>query len=325
MTLATIITAKEANKLESLIASYELSNLAGGKSRKTIVGYNDILYAYRRFVKDKNYPDTLESLTITIAREYIIYLKNRHKFLGHPCTPEQGETLSVETVRCHVRALKAFSTWLYEEQYIEENVLQKLKLPKAPQVIIEPLTKMDIDRVVACIDKKSKTGFRNYAVIITALDTGLRASEVVNLQLSDLNIGKGVMKVMGKGAKERIVPVGVFATSVLLAYIKHFREASISGKHDNLFLSNKGMPLTVNAIKLMFTRLARSSRVERLHAHLCRHTFAINYLLNGGDIFSLKEILGHSNLDMVQHYLHFTSTQITERHHKYSPMDKFYK
>lgn len=78
-------------------------------------------------------------------------------------------------------------------------------------------------------------------------------------------------------------------------------------------------------IKLIFSRLAKSSGVSRLHAHLCRHTFAINYLLNGGDIFSLKAILGHTSFDMVNHYLHFTSTQITAQHHKYSPMDKLHE
>ncbi len=75
-------------------------------------------------------------------------------------------------------------------------------------------------------------------------------------------------------------------------------------------------------MKLIFSRLAKSSNVVRLYVHLCRHTFAINYLLNGGDIFSLREILGHTTLDMVNHYLHFTSSQITAQHHKYSPMDK---
>jgi site-specific recombinase XerD len=72
----------------------------------------------------------------------------------------------------------------------------------------------------------------------------------------------------------------------------------------------------------MFSRLAKTSGVKRLHAHLCRHTFATNYLLNGGDIFSLKEILGHSTFEMVNHYLYFTSSQLTAQHHKYSPMDK---
>ncbi len=75
-------------------------------------------------------------------------------------------------------------------------------------------------------------------------------------------------------------------------------------------------------MKLLFSRLAKVSGVKRLHAHLCRHTFAINYLMNGGDIFSLKEILGHKSLEMVNHYLHFTSHQIAIQHHKYSPMDR---
>lgn len=72
----------------------------------------------------------------------------------------------------------------------------------------------------------------------------------------------------------------------------------------------------------MFSRLAKDNDIPRLHAHLCRHTFAINYLLNGGDIFSLKEILGHASLEMVMRYLHFTNSQITARHHEFSPMDR---
>ncbi|MFC2059191.1 tyrosine-type recombinase/integrase, partial [Chloroflexota bacterium] len=85
-----------------------------------------------------------------------------------------------------------------------------------------------------------------------------------------------------------------------------------------------GMPISVNTIKLVFSRLAKSSGVGRLHAHLCRHTFAINYLLNGGDIFSLQHILGHTTLEMGKHYLHFTSSQVTAQHRKYSPMDKLH-
>ncbi|MFC1954912.1 tyrosine-type recombinase/integrase, partial [Chloroflexota bacterium] len=89
-----------------------------------------------------------------------------------------------------------------------------------------------------------------------------------------------------------------------------------------LFLSSTGRPITTNTIKLLFSRLAKDSGVKRLHAHLCRHTFATNYLINGGDIFSLKEILGHSTFEMVNRYLHFTNSQITNLHHKYSPIDK---
>jgi site-specific recombinase XerD len=172
------------------------------------------------------------------------------------------------------------------------------------------------------MDKRSYYGARNHAIFITMLDTGLRASEITDIDLSNLNLTDGFIKVMGKGAKERIVPVGKHVRMVLFSYVDKIRPDPVDPDHNRLFLSSTGRPVTVNAIKLMFSRLAKASGVTRLHAHLCRHTFATNYLLNGGDIFSLKEILGHTSFEMVNHYLHFTSSQITAQHQKYSPIDK---
>lgn len=127
---------------------------------------------------------------------------------------------------------------------------------------------------------------------------------------------------MGKGAKERIVPIGKFVQRTLLRCVDEVRPRPTDSDCDSLVLSSGGKQITTNTLKLVFSRLAKSSGVERLHAHLCRHTLAINYLLNGGDIFSLREILGHTTLEMVNHYLHFTASQITEQHQKFSPMDR---
>ena len=171
------------------------------------------------------------------------------------------------------------------------------------------------------IDKNTGTGYRNYVIFIMDLDNGSRASELAGITLGKLYLKDGYIKVMGKGSKERIVPIGKFVTSKIWHYIDHVRPMPVDPGCDRLFLTSDGKPISTNTIKLIFSRLAKKSGVIRLHAHLCRHTFAINYLLNGGDIFSLKEILGHTSLDMVNHYLHFTSSQITDRHHQYSPMD----
>ena len=95
-------------------------------------------------------------------------------------------------------------------------------------------------------------------------------------------------------------------------------------EYNSLFLTSNGKPITSNTIKLLFHRLAKASGLGRLHAHLCRHTFAVNYIMNGGDISSLKEILGHTTFEMVNHYLHFTKSQITAQHRKYSPMDRLH-
>lgn len=147
-------------------------------------------------------------------------------------------------------------------------------------------------------------------------------SEAASITLGNLNLKDGYIKVMGKGAKERVVPIGKYVQMTLWSYIDKVRPKLTHPDCNNLFLSSRGKLITVNTLKLVFSRLSKSSGVERLHTHLCRHTFAINYLLDGGDVFSLKEILGHSTLDMVNHYLHFTSSQITAQHRKYSPMDR---
>jgi integrase len=200
--------------------------------------------------------------------------------------------------------------------------LKNLKLPKAPAKIMEPLKPQEIRLILNNINKDSATGIRNHAILETMLDTGLRASGIADISISGLNLKDGYIKVMGKGSKERIVPIGKHVQMTLFSYIDKTRPVPIKPSCNKLFLSRSGKPITPNTIKLMFSRLAKKSKVNRLHAHLCRHTFSINYLLNGGDIFSLKEILGHTTLDMVNHYLHFTSAQIVMQHHKYSPMDK---
>lgn len=308
--------------LGELIGRYELSNCADGKSPKTIRWYSDILKSYLKYLKGNGYPCDLSSFNMDSVRGYILYLRRKPKFAGHPFTPEQDETISTQTIRGHVRGLKAFSTWLYRNGHTLQNRLQFLKLPKAPIRLMEVLTPEEIERIISTFDKHSPTGSRNHAIFVTALDSGLRASEMASIRLGQVNTKGGFIKVIGKGNKERIVPIGEFVRMTLWHYVTRVRPDHSDSHCDSLFLSRHGQAITPNTIKLMFTRLAKSSGVKRLHCHLCRHTFAINYLLNGGDIFSLREILGHTSLEMVSHYLHFTTAQITDQHHKYSPMDR---
>ncbi len=322
--VATVTTKKSVPTIDEFISSYKLSNLADGKSPKTIKWYDEILRLFSSWIRANLLHDRLSALNIDLARRYVLYLRSKPKFCGHPYTPEQDEPLSPKTVQCHVRALKAFSSWLYAEGHTKENRLKYLKLPRAPTRIIQPLSTDEIKKVVGSINRSSVTGWRNYAILITFLDTGLRISELAGITLGQVNFEAGYVRVMGKGAKERIVPIGRFVQRTLLRYCEDVRPILGNSNCDALFLSRMGEPITTNAIKLAFSRLAKSSGIARLHAHLCRHTFAINYLLNGGDIFSLQEILGHTTLDMVRHYLHFTSSQITSQQHKYSPMDKLY-
>lgn len=320
----TLVLRKQAVSVtfNEVISRYETSNQAEGKSQRTIVWYTELLTAFSNYMKKELQCHDLSAFNIDIVRSYIIYLRSKPKFQGHPYTPQQNNFLSPRTVQCHTRALKAFASWSYAEDYTTHNRLQSLKLPKAPSKIIEPLTPQEIKKIVSSINRNSYSGERNHTVLVTLLDCGLRASEAAGITLDNLNLKDGYIKIMGKGDKERIVPIGKFVQMELLHYIEKVRPQPYGRDYDKLFLSRGGKPITVNTVKLVFSRLAKSSGVNRLHAHLCRHTFAINYLLNGGDIFSLREILGHTTLEMVNDYLHFTSSQITSQHRKYSPMDR---
>jgi site-specific recombinase XerD len=167
-------------------------------------------------------------------------------------------------------------------------------------------------------------GRRNYVIVFLMLDTGLRLGEITSATLSNFDSMEGLLKVMGKGRKERIVPMGKKSQIILSEYIKYVRSKTAKPDCTQLFISENGGPVTENSLKLFFTRLKKESGISRVHAHLLRHTFAIKFLLNGGDIYSLKEILGHETLEMVSHYLHFTQAQLTARHREFSPMDRIF-
>ena len=119
-----------------------------------------------------------------------------------------------------------------------------------------------------------------------------------------------------------MVPIGNKAQKALQSYLFRYRAKPAYSDINHVFLSIEGTPLTENSIKLIFIRLAHDSGVERLHAHLCRHTFATRFLLNGGDVFTLQQILGHSTLEMVRNYVTLASNHIAMQHHKYSPLDR---
>jgi len=156
----TLVLEKQARVLtiDEFISRYEISNQAEGKSQRTIVWYTEMLMSFSNYMKEELQCYDLSAFNIDTVRSYIIYLRNKPKFQGHPFTPQQNKLLSPRTVQCHVRALKAFASWLYAEDYTTHNRLQSLKLPKAPSKIIEPLTPQEITKIVSSINRNSYSG-----------------------------------------------------------------------------------------------------------------------------------------------------------------------
>ena len=313
---------KDTIELDVLAKHFELYNRTEGKSPQTIRWYNLSLRQFHRFLTESKKATQLDGIGELEVREFILYLQNKRKWQDNPYVPIQRGKLEAISVQTYIRALRAFFNWLYREGYTEENRLARLKPPKAPTKVVEVLSPEEIARVLGSVDTNVACGARDYAILMLLLDTGLRSSELRNAELRDVDIESGYLKVMGKGGKERIVPFGASVQKALLRYLLHFRPEPFNISIQSFFLTLDGRPLSENTLKMVFRRVAGKSGVSRLHPHLCRHTFATHYLINGGDVFSLQQILGHTTLEMVRRYVTLASAQVTVQHRKYSPMDR---
>ncbi|MFC2031980.1 tyrosine-type recombinase/integrase [Chloroflexota bacterium] len=275
--------------LENLIQGFRLSCQAEGKSPKTVEWYTGFLMRFMRFLESNGFPVTLNIISRDNIRAFILYLQAEAR------TPHKGKPLSGFTIQGYVRTLKSFFSWAVREGYIESNMMAGVPVPKAPVKIINSFTPEQIARLAAVCQRENGIGHRNLAMLLLMLDCGLRVSEMVNLDLGDVNLAEGYIRVSsGKGGKERVVPVGSVVQKVLWKYIHHFRPQPISNKITRLFLSCDGLPLTRNGIQQMLRRCGKDASITgvRCSPHTLRHTFAKTYLMNGGDIFHFRGYWG---------------------------------
>ncbi len=307
--------------LEQLLDDYVLTMRSERYSPRTIETAQSVLRSAIKYWSNGT-PAMLEDFNLSNGRRYLVYLQEeRERYEGHQFAPTGGR-LSPHTVHLHARNLRAFSSWLEREEYRDENVLARMRLPRLPQDLIVPLTDEECGQLLRAFKRSTVDGTRGYAILMVLLDTGVRASELCGLRLSEVDLDNGECRVHGKGGKERSLALGYQTLKAVRRYVRSFRPAPRRPDDDHIFLSRNARPLTRGALVQVFQRLRNRSGVERVHPHLCRHTFALAYLRNGGDVFSLQRILGHSSLKMVSNYLTLSSADILERHRQFSPMDR---
>ena len=307
--------------LERLARHFEAYNRSEGKSHQTVIWYSRVVRYFGDYLKERQLADTLDNLSVDLVRDFVLHLQTRRKWPDRQCHLAE-QNLRAISVQTYVRALRGFFNWIYREGYTRENILANLRPPKAPRTLAEVLRDEEVGRILACADPETSWGSRDSAMLIVMLDTGLRLSEVANLAMANAHLDEGYLKVMGKGAKERMVPIGGVAQKALLRYVYKFRPEPLNASEDTLFLTPEGRAMSANGVQMVIRRLALKSGVKRLHPHLCRHTFATNYLMNGGDVFTLQQILGHTTLEMVRRYVNLASAHVRVQHRKFSPMDR---
>jgi site-specific recombinase XerD len=263
----------------------------------------------------------LSSLTTERVNAYVTDIQSRQElYTDHPSRPSSPGSLSPYTVRKEVRILRGFGTWLTREGFL--NPFEDLQVPKVPHRIVDVITAEEKEKILGSINPNTDIGARLYSIVWLMMDTGLRIGEVAAIRLPDVDMERQQFKVMGKGQKERLVPFGQKSAQMLMRYIHVHRPTSARAEHDHLFLSLDGLPLTRNALESMIRRLRITSGVKRLHAHLLRHTFVHDFLMAGGDIMDLMDILGHTSLEVTRMYRHLTKQQVVQRYKAHSPMDK---
>ena len=275
-----------------------------GNSMYTVKYYVQSLKPFFVFIGD-NYD--VASVTLSDLNNYYISLV--------------ALQISSSSVQTYIRALRSFLNWCYSENYTISCLPEKFRLPKAKRKVIDILTPSEIQCLMTSFNTQNIIQLRNYCICLLMLDSGLRMSEITSLKLSSVHIPESYIIVDGKGNKQRIVPLGLHSRKALLKYISNRPPVS----YDNLFLTISYTPIDNTAIKNMFRKLKVKTGIKRIRAHLLRHTFATLYLENGGDIYSLQSILGHTSLEMVKKYIHITHRKTIVNFTSFSPIDNLTK
>ncbi len=292
--------------LGSASEAFRLRCQAQNLSTGTIAWYKQILKMFERYLGTQGVT-TPRAVTPTLIREHLEDMR------------ERGNS-SVTIARTY-GGLRCFFGFLARERMIPQNPFQLVEKPRMERKLIKPLSLDQVRLLLAQCRQKRYDEHRLWTIMVLIFDTGLRISEVIGLRKDAIDFQSGVMNVMGKGGKERQVPFGLNSKRALWSYMA--RRGDIPGQ-DLFFVSRFGGRCCRYLLRKEFHRLGAQAGIQgvRVSPHTMRHTFATQYIMNGGDAFSLQQILGHSTLDMVKVYVGLANRDVAELHRKFSPMDR---
>lgn len=302
--------------IEKAINEFLIEQKLKGNTDNTILTYERILGYFSSYLGSQT---LVSDISLKNIKSYKLFLMDKDKDFN--VETNLKAKLSKTTIQSYVRHIRAFINWLHEEGYIENNLGSKLKLPKAPKKIVEILSNEEIEKLYNSINERTEFGLRNKCIISLMLDSGLRRNEAITIDIQNIHFTQNMLKVFGKGEKERIVPMGLYTKKLLYKYLNGYRPMS-EYPTDKVFLSQEKSPISVDVVKMLFYRLKRKTGIQRLSPHLLRHTFATRYLMNGGDAFSLQLILGHTSLEMTRRYSHIASSYTVKNFKNLSTLDR---
>jgi site-specific recombinase XerD len=312
--------------LESLIKGFILTKKTDSKSPMTVKYYEVLLHHFLWYTVKENFPSDAGLITewpIRAFLNYVISETNRWGLKGNGSEPCQRPA-STSTLHHYFAALRVFFNWCVAENFLVQSPLIKIKVSNPKPKVIQPYSSNEIAKILAVCDSDYQhnakfLGSRNKAIVLMLLDTGLRVSEIGSVNVEDVDIDRGWVKVKGKCAKERVVRIGSTAQKALWRYLIHRPNI----EKQQLWLTEEQTPLRPNGIQMVIKRLKqRAGVISKGNCHRFRHTFALNFLRADRNPFNLQYLLGHSDLRMVRHYTATLGMEdALKAHEKASPAD----
>jgi integrase/recombinase XerD len=316
--------------LSKALEGYKIGALAEGYSQLTIITYQSALSTMIEYLGDME----LQSVTSDDLHRFMNFLVTDYvpERLNNP---KNAGALSTASHHRYWKAIRSFFKWAARELGIQRPDLT-LKMPAWESREVIPFTEDEIktllkrcEYVDVPVGKRHAYQFRrpqairDKSIILTLLDTGMRVGELTRLRICDVNLENGEVYIHPfhvKKSHSRTTYLGKAGRKTLWHYLVN-REGVRSD--DFLFVTTSNKPMTCQRVLNLLSQLGRSAGIRSVHPHRFRHTFAIQYLRNGGDIFTLKRILGHKRFEMVNHYLNISSTDAQNAHQKASPVDRW--
>jgi integrase/recombinase XerD len=226
----------------------------------------------------------------------------------------------------YIFALKGFYTWLQANRLVSANPAALLDLPKEEQRLPDVLSREHVAKLLDSVDPADRFACRDRAVLEVFYASGVRVGELVGLRLRDWIPGLGVLRVRGKGNRDRIVPVHRHAADCLSSYLDtlrpilaEVRTVRVGHSGDAVFLSRSGLPLTRVAVWQLVSRAAQRAGIRRIHPHTLRHSFATHLMTGGADLRVVQELLGHSTVETTRRYTHVDTDRLIAVHRAFHP------
>lgn len=303
--------------LSEAIEALAVATVADGRSLKTATTYRSKLGQLVAFLGDVS----VDQVTVNDLRRFVAHLRQREtRYADTSARPEIEGGLSMATISGHVRSFKRLFNWLYTEELITNNPAKRIKVPKASRDEPKAYDMEDLQRLLEATAGDDPADVRNRAIILFLADTGCRVAGVAGLKLTDLDMRQRIAKVTEKGSKIRKVPFSQPTATALGAWLA-VRPADTPYVWSGVSRSSRDH-LSAEGIRQMLKRVGRKAGVKGpVNPHSFRHGFAREYLLSGGDLATLADLLGHSDVQVTWNsYAIFRTAELQAKHEQHSPI-----